>query len=168
MNSSEQEVWKPVYQYEKFYEVSNRGRVRRINPLRLLVLQEGKRGYLHCKLSKYGEVKTFRVHRLVAEAFFGPCPPKRQVNHKDGIKTNNRVENLEFISNQKNRQHAVKMGLHVSVKGENHPNSKLKNEEIKKIRMLWNTGQYTKTQLSKMFRISISHIRRILLHQSWK
>src|SRR3972149_1183846 len=95
------EEWRPVVGWEGWYEVSNLGRVRRIKEaagtrrghiLRWAV--GGKPPYPRVFLCREGKVLTKRVHRLVAEAFLGPCPEGQEVNHKDGDKANPRASNL--------------------------------------------------------------------------
>jgi hypothetical protein len=69
------------------------------------------RGYLSLTIYKNGERITRSVHRLVAEAFLGGPHPGFDVNHIDGDKTNNRIENLEWCTREENVQHAVRTGL---------------------------------------------------------
>lgn len=100
-----------------FYEVSDRGRVRRAKPGpgtyagRLRALCANIDGYY--KISMFaGHVRvTTTVHQLVATAFIGPCPVGLQVNHIDGNKTNNNVSNLEYVSGIENAHHAMRTGL---------------------------------------------------------
>ena len=120
------EKWKDVKEYEGFYEVSNLGRIRRKdgkvksgiknNDLRFIkgkmLKQHLKRnGYLTVDLSKQNKVKTISVHRIVATAFLEPIEGKDQVNHINGNKTDNRIENLEWVTSSENRIHAFKTGL---------------------------------------------------------
>lgn len=117
------EVWRPVEGFECEYEVSNLGRVRTLNFFR--VTKEGKQypvksrllkqyehnGYLHVNLPKNGRYKRFRVHRLVAAAFLPNTYNKPAVNHIDGNKQNNDVNNLEWCTLSENTRHAFAHGL---------------------------------------------------------
>jgi len=109
------ERWKPCF--EGYYEVSDIGRVRRIKPGsgtrkgRILNPPISKSGYRDAQVTIRRKTLRSFVHRLVAKAFLGPCPPGKQVNHKDGVKTNNRVENLEYVTHKENALHAYRLGL---------------------------------------------------------
>lgn len=109
------EEWKKVL--DGFYEVSNLGNVRRSAPGentfagRLKKASLSGNGYLIFGAFVNGKRKNVLVHRAVAEAFIGPCPKGVQVNHKDGIKTNNHKSNLEYMTISENQKHALMMGL---------------------------------------------------------
>ena len=97
----EQENWRPVIGYESKYEVSDLGRVRRVNTGRVLKLYESK-GYMFVCLCSGGVMKNKYVHRLVAEAFIERPDGLYEINHKDENKSNNRVENLEWCDHKYN------------------------------------------------------------------
>jgi len=122
MNSEEDkslpnERWLPVANYEELYDVSNLGRIRRINhgeaatEWHTISQEIDSRGYLITRLYKNGIRFRVRVHKLVAESFLGCCPEGLEVNHIDGDKANSSIENLEYITHIENILHAVRSGL---------------------------------------------------------
>ncbi|MAF25364.1 hypothetical protein CL634_07295 [bacterium] len=115
-----QERWKVVPSYSD-YAVSNFGRVKRITPAnssksyvgRILKPYITEKGYIKASISLGKSKRVYRrVHRLVLEAFVGPCPEGLEVNHKDGNKGNNHLTNLEYVSSRENKHHAYLIGLH--------------------------------------------------------
>lgn len=127
------EVWKDVAGYEGLYQVSNLGRVKSIlfrNNIvikareKILAQRESNSGYFMVGLHKERKVKQHYVHRLVAEAFLYSDPDAIEVNHINGNKHDNRVENLEFCKHSENIKHARKTGLLASAKGAHNKNSK--------------------------------------------
>lgn len=105
-----QEVWKPVKGFENLYEVSNLGNVRNANG-RMRKPFMIHQGYLMIDLFHNYKRIHARVNRLVAEAFIPNPENKTEVNHKNGNKTDNRAENLEWASKSENMIHAYKNGL---------------------------------------------------------
>lgn len=103
------EVWKDVVGYEGLYEVSNLGRIRRDGRIKKPHVDHG--GYETVCLYKSSKGKWFKVHRVVASAFKPNPENKRTVNHIDGNKQNNRVENLEWATHSENIVHANETGL---------------------------------------------------------
>lgn len=118
------ERWKPVVGFGGFYKVSDQGRVRNVRKRpgtsvgKILINHIGKRGYPAVTLIGNRKRKLRKVHQLVAAAFIGPCPIDQMVNHKNGIKSDVRLDNLEYTTDQGNRDHAKQMGLMAS--GERH------------------------------------------------
>lgn len=108
-------VWKIVDGF-KNYEVSSAGGVRRITPKRDLKQSENKYGYSSVSLYRKEDMykKGFLVHRLVACAFLDNNENKPTVNHLNGNKKDNRVENLEWATNQEQTDHAIAIGLFAS------------------------------------------------------
>lgn len=93
------------------YEVSNMGNIRNIKTKRIFNKNIDCHGYCIVTLRKGNKQKLFKVHRLVAQTFIPNPENKPQVNHKNGIKTDNRVDNLEWTTCKENVQHAVNNGL---------------------------------------------------------
>lgn len=106
------EIWKDIKRYEGLYQVSNIGKIKRIGKNeRIKKTFIDKNGYERVELSKLGVNKKYSVHRLVAEAFINNCFNKKEINHKNGIKTDNRVENLEWVTRSENELHAYRTKL---------------------------------------------------------
>ena len=95
-------------QYEG-YTITDKGEIisYKGKELKNLKLQENNKGYLFIRLRYHSP----KIHRLVAKSFIPNPENKEQVNHKNGIKSDNRVENLEWVTNQQNREHAINTGL---------------------------------------------------------
>ena len=115
------EIWKDIKDYEGLYQVSNLGRVRSLPKVdRLGRVHNGKikaqvnngSGYLIVNLKHNGKQKMKTVHRLVAETFISNDDNLPEINHIDGNKVNNRVDNLEWCTRSENVKHAIKNGLH--------------------------------------------------------
>lgn len=101
------EKWLKVKGYEERYEISDMGRIRRLSDGGLMRPAINQNGYQHVVLSKNGKTKDFRVHRLVATHFIENKAGKRDVNHKNGIKTDNRAANLEWLTHSENELHKI-------------------------------------------------------------
>ena len=125
--SEQQSSWRPVVGFESLYEVSDTGEVRRIGKAhrcgkgrggsarlgRPIKPQKHRGGYLAVQLWRLGKMHRPLLHRVVAAAFIGPCPEGMEVNHIDGVKTNNAASNLEYVDRSQNMLHAYRTGLRV-------------------------------------------------------
>lgn len=131
------EIWRPIKGYEDLYEVSNLGRIKSMerfetgngygeyNRKPIIKKQNfGTNGYLCTILTKNKIKKTFSIHRTVAVIFIDNPNNKRCVNHRDGDKTNNSVDNLEWCTHSENMYHAFKNGLARNKKGGENKSSK--------------------------------------------
>lgn len=101
------EIWKDIEGYDGFYQVSNLGRVKSVKSKYLRKLNLTHDGYCKINLSSNGETHWFRVHRLVAQAFIPNPENKPEVNHIDEDKTNNNVDNLEWVTRKENANHGT-------------------------------------------------------------
>lgn len=173
--NGEIEWWKEIAGYEGYYEVSNLGNVRTI-PRTYMHPKKGirhikqhivnkrvdKNGYILTSLSKDGNSKTFKVHRLVANAFIPNPENKEQVNHKFGIKADNRSHQLEWSTNLENSIHARQIGL-INQLGEENKFSKLNNEQVLEIY----NSTLTTIELSAMYNTCRSNVYHIKRGLSW-
>lgn len=179
------EVWKPIPGYEGIYEASSFGRIRsvdRIDPAgrrqsgKVRKPYCGKRGYYVVTMRKDRKCHLKSVHILVALVFIGPPPAPLgigindiQVNHKDGDKRNNRLDNLEYCTHAENTAHAYDIGLHDgSLQGERNGRSRLTSEQVQEVRTLYATGQHSIPQLGRRFGVGKSTIGYIVQGATWK
>ena len=132
-------IWKDIKGFEGIYQVSNYGRVKRIDRIssRLkdgcyLKLSDHYKGYLTVKLIQ----KRVFVHKLVTQAFLGERPKGLQTNHKDCNKKNNHINNLEYVTQSENMRHASLNGLRPSQRGKNNSfyGKKHTEESLEKMR----------------------------------
>jgi hypothetical protein len=177
--SLKNEVWKDVSGYKGIYMVSNFSRVRSINHKvccsngrsriqvgRIITSHLNKKGYLQVSLSNKGKILHTFVHRLSSIAFIPNPENELQVNHINGIKTDNRIENLEWCTNRENQLHAVKNNLINPNSGEKHHNSKLTNKQVVRIRELHKTG-ITNIKLALYYNISATAMSKILRNETY-
>lgn len=116
-------------------------------------------GYLRVALCFNGAYTKYLVHRLVAEAFLPNPESKPQVNHINGIKTDNRVENLEWCTSSENIAHAYATGLTIN-HGDNNGNSKLNEQQVHDIRAL--KGKMSQRKIAAVFGVSQCQVHNIL------
>lgn len=145
------EVWKDIKGYCGKYQISSLGRVKSlfyhnakgVKRDGILKCATDKKGYLRCALSLHNELRTFKVHRLVALHFIPNPKSFPQVNHKNGNKKDNRVENLEWCDNSYNQIHAWGNSLN---KGRTKCGKKVQvvfpNGEIRTFRTIRETAKY--------------------------
>jgi hypothetical protein len=173
----EQEIWKDIKGYKGKYQVSSIGRVKSLQRIstfnnskglkkEIIIKTWNDEGYIRVKLSNNSVEKTYRVHRLVANEFLENPFNKSQVNHKNGIKTDNSVENLEWVTNSENSIHAFKNNLRKSPLGSNHGNSKLNEQKVLEIRKIGRSKSLK--EISDIYCVDKSLISLILLNKAWK
>ena len=137
--------------YEHLYQINDNGIVFRNN--KQLKTSDNGHDYVNVVLTKNGKPKTHYIHRLVAEAFIPLIDGKNHVNHIDGNKKNNNVNNLEWCNRSENMKHAYKLGLAHVV------NKKLSDADLCIIKEL--KGKTSGVQLAKQFNVSFQLIYKI-------
>ena len=173
------EKWKEVSGTNGQYEVSNTGFLRTHNwkgsgQTRVMKPAVDACGYLRTMIVVNGRARTIKVHRLVAESWVENPEGKPQVNHKDGVKTNNHIDNLEWVTKRENIQHAFDNGLMKwngqvppNLKGSSNPTSKLTEDQVREIRSLHRPRIYTYAMLAAKFKVKPCTIKDVI-HRTWK
>lgn len=179
MSDYSNERWAPVKDYEGLYEVSDYGRVRRLEYVSsngckqkakmMMLANDGRgagKGYYAVSMTSNHIRKQHKVHRLVARAFLPvPSPERIHINHMDCCTLNNYYENLEWVTPLENAIHAGKTGLLDSIRGDRHYSNKLSTKQVLKIRELCPvTGD---KKLAKQFNVSYHMIYKIRTRRSW-
>jgi hypothetical protein len=149
------------------YVVTDCGRIFNTDTGRELGQWKNNHGYLLAHLSKHNIKRAFQVHRLVAIAFIRQPEGLDQVNHKDGIKTNNHVDNLEWTNNSGNQLHAYAAELHIPLKGVQKPNAKCTEEQVHMICEFLQAGASV-PGISESVGVSRDIIHRIKDGSNWK
>ena len=117
MSESTSEHWLPVVGKEPYYRVSDRAQIMSLHPRnygRILKTPVGNHGYPNVNLSVHGKRTLMLVHKLVAEAFLGPCPDGMEVRHLDGVKTHCELSNLAYGTHSDNQWDQILHGTHAN------------------------------------------------------
>jgi len=191
------EIWKDIIGFEGYYQVSSKGRVKSVKrvltmrnqvttwqqekPEVILSLGKDSKGYFHVRLSPAGcNPRTARVHRLVAEVFLPP--PSEElikncknigyilINHKDGNKENNCVDNLEWCNVAYNNSQSWRGNKRTSnnIQGRNHYMSTLKEEDVQNIVKEYSSGGITQKALAMKYKVKQITISNIMTGKSWR
>jgi len=175
------EIWKKIEKFNNEYEISNRGRIRSVDAI--LIRSNGRphrrrpkilkpdtkhNGYAKGAVCVNKKMKPYQIHRLVAEAFIENPKNKETVNHINGIKDDNRVENLEWATRKEQAIHARDMGLTTIMRGSDIGNSILKEHQVIEIREKFKPRIYTRKMLAEEYGVKECTIKDILQRRSWK
>jgi len=174
------EIWKDVIGYEGKYQVSNFGRLKceetvriqprnggiRVYPAKIIIPFKNNQGYLKAGLRLNNKSSVKFMHRIVCEAFYSNPSKKEYVNHINGIKSDNHVDNLEWVTPKENSKHAIETGLSKNY-GSTHSKSKLTDLEVFKIRELHMEGIKT-VDISKIYNVTPQNIGDIVNRKRWK
>jgi hypothetical protein len=170
MSDTSVELWASVVGFPNT-EVSSLGRVRSLfrGQCRIRPPQPHQHGYVTVSLQNKTVKKRARIHVLVAEAFIGPKLEGMDVNHRDGVKTNNRVDNLEYMTRSENCKHGFRIGLSYTPfkkRGEEHIRSVLRDADVRTIRQEHANG-ISRRALATRFGISYYTVWDITKRRSW-
>ena len=167
----ETEIWKDIKQYNGKYQASDNGRIRNAKK-KVLKTFIDKSGYLLVSLYKDGKNKTFRVHRIIYETFFGDIPNDFQINHKDFNRSNNKINNLEAVTREQNVKHSLHNTIRANAYDANgnrisKGNSKINKEIAEEIRTIYATEDVTYNDLAKAYGIKRSTVGDVITGKSW-
>jgi len=150
------------------YKISSDGDLYGINGRKMKLFKTAK-GYFRTSLvCDDGKKRTMLIHRLVAMTFIPEVDDKPYINHKDGNKTNNKIDNLEWCTVKENNIHAYKNGLARHFVGEDHGNSKLNNKTVLSIRSTYKKGKISYQSLAEKYGVGKSMIGYIIQNKNWK
>ena len=187
------ELWKDIPNYEGLYMASNLGRIKSLDRKRknkkkgyttitlygrLLKSAIDRDGYLNVVLCNDNGHKTYKVHQLIAITFIDNINRYPEVHHKNNIRNDNRLNNLEWTTNKINQFYKCKTYPKLKTKRKTDRRSslvcsiskasKINVEKAKEIRILYDTQKYTHQQLADKFNVTCSHITNIINYKSWK
>lgn len=164
------EQWKTLKECSD-YMISNYGRMKSLKRGREIILKPSLThdGYVKQAISINGKSITFRIHRLVAEYFLPQDNTKNTINHIDGDKTNNNVNNLEWANLSEQMQHAYSLGLKKPVRGTMQGSSVLTESQVREIRKLYtpHSKQYGMRALAKKYNVSESVINKVAHYRAY-
>lgn len=170
INNLDGEEWRDIENYEGHYQISNYGRIKSFTKGKIFIVKPTMDiyGYFETRLSMHCVKKKFKVHRLVAKAFIPNLENKETVNHIDGCKMNNFVDNLEWLTRAENNQHAARIGLMKS--GSEHKDAQLTDEQVAWCRSVHISGdlEYGTNALARKLNVSRSAMYLILHEKTYK
>ncbi|MFX0184078.1 MAG: HNH endonuclease, partial [Candidatus Hodarchaeota archaeon] len=143
-------------------------KIKKVYPKRILKPSKNLGGYLIVTFCRNGKPRYYSVHRIILLTFIGES--KLQCNHKNGIKTDNRLKNLEYVTSSENHKHARALGLENSnhYLGEKNTSCKLTREKVLEIRELHQENNLNYVELAKLFNVTQGNIYCIIRRKTWK
>lgn len=171
-------IWKQVVGFEGIYSVSIDGQIRRDKPAPhtrpglILKRRYDKDGYVRHTLKNGVIIKNMLLHRIIYEAFVDKIPHGMQINHKNGIKDDNRLENLEVVTPSENTAHGFRV---LGRKPQLNPNpgtrngrAKLTDDQVREIRQLYSEGGISQQKIADQFGINQTIVSGIVLRKYWR
>lgn len=181
-----EEIWKPIEKFYNEYEVSNLGRIRSTKKLiykrngstytrisKVLKPALSTDGYLKGSVCFMRKMVPYTLHRLVAEAFCEKKSDALEVNHINGIKNDNRAENLEWVTHSENCKHSFDIGLQKPKRGSLNGMSKLTDDQVRMVRKMKSDGGrfWGRNEIAKELGIAPKHLQKIVngkvKYRSW-
>jgi hypothetical protein len=160
------ETWVDLPEYSDYYWISNFGNVKKKINGRILKARQHSGGYNYVQLSINGKETNITLHRFIAKAFISNPENKPYINHRDGNKLNNTIDNLEWTTASENQIHAFATGLQKPLLGELHQNSILKESQVLEIRNLFNTK--STREIAAIYNVSVGCIGNIKRGVTWR
>jgi hypothetical protein len=174
--------WKDIPGLEGFYQASKSGIIRSVTRFRRgkagipvkhcgKIRKPGKlpNGYLHLVMSKEGKFQRDYVHRLVWRAFKGPIPERMEINHKDGNKINNHLDNLEVCTHRQNYDHAMEHKLNkICYPGIGNPAARLTESDVVAIRSEYSQGGVSCNKLADKYGVCMQNVWLVVTRRTWK
>ncbi len=194
INIAQLEIWKDVPEYGGYYQASTLGNIKSLDRIvwvekrdrylslkgKMLKPKLNRNGYHVVVLCKDSERKDFSVHQIIAKTFIENINNYPDINHKNNMKTDNFIENLEWVTCQINHfkrwetrgriinDRVINRKREYSEKMSNGHATKLNPEKVIEIRRLYATGQYTHADLGKMFNINSKYAYMVINRGVWK
>ena len=164
------EIWADIEGYERLYQISTKGRIKSFYKNKATILKQNISGYgyLRVHLCKNKEVTNFYVHRLVAETFIPNPKNLPEVDHLDGNKLNNCVENLRWVTSSENKKAAIKSGA--TKTGTKKSSSKLTADDVRYIRSKYipYDREYGANALARKFNVDLVCIQHVINRVTYK
>jgi hypothetical protein len=163
----EKEQWIDIKGYEGIYQVSNTGKVKSLigNKIKIRKPKLDNKGYYQINLHKNNKSKTFRLHRLVAESFIPNTSSKPFVNHKNFIKTDNSIDNLEWSTPLENTRHYIYNGeknRKRPYENKTYERVKFSMDDLNEMHKLYLSG-FTLSQIAEQYNIRTMSVIQVLL-----
>jgi hypothetical protein len=174
LNPADAAEWRPIEGFPG-YEVSSHGEVFSLpryaglamRPGRLLKQDLSRGGYPSVRLSRGGRKHTFHVHHLVTDAFLGPLPAGLERLHKDGVRTNCRLDNLEFGTHIENMQDRLRHGRQFFARGARNGQAKLTEAAVSEIRARYAAGGVLQRELAAEYGVNQARISEAISGKTW-
>ena len=160
-------MFKDIRGFEGFYRISKSGIVFDVSKNSRKHSTKNSHGYKVIYLSKNGDGNQFRINRLVALTYLPNLENKPCVNHKNGIKYDDRVSNLEWVTHKENTRHAMDTGLMKVKKGQEHSQSKLTEKDVLEIRELCENGYLFQYEIAEIYGIARNTVSSINIRVLW-